>query len=68
MLTSALGHWLRIQLNNFFMGKEKKNNVLTVFFISHKSDVKIFLKWILLIKSWQIYCKDNKLAKCKISQ
>ena len=30
------------------MGKEKKAiNVLTAFFISHKSDVKTFLKWIL---------------------
>ena len=30
------------------MEKEKKViNVLIVFFISHKSDVKIFLKWIL---------------------
>ena len=30
------------------MGKEKKAiNILIVFFISHKSDVKTFLKWIL---------------------
>ena len=29
------------------MGKEKKTiNILTVFFISYKSDVKTFLKWI----------------------
>ena len=29
------------------MGKEKKTiNVLTAFFISHKSNVKTFLKWI----------------------
>ena len=31
------------------MGKDKKKksiNVLTVFFIFHKSDVKTFLKWI----------------------
>ena len=28
------------------MGKEKKINVLIVFFISHKSGVKTFLKWI----------------------
>ena len=30
------------------MGKAKKKsiNVLTAFFISYKSDVKIFLKWI----------------------
>ena len=38
-----LGHLLIIQLKKVFMGKEKKN-VLTVFFISHKSDVKTFLK------------------------
>ena len=36
---------LRIQLKKVFMEKEKKTiNVLTVFFISHKSDVKTFLK------------------------
>ena len=29
------------------MGKEKNTiNVLTIFFITHKSDVKTFLKWI----------------------
>ena len=30
------------------MEKEKKKtiNILTIFFISHKNDVKIFLKWI----------------------
>ena len=27
------------------MVKEKKINVLTVFFISHKNDITIFLKW-----------------------
>ena len=49
MLTSAVGHWLTIQLKKVFMGKEKKKtiNVLTAFFIFHKSDVKTFLKWIL---------------------
>ena len=37
---------LRIRLKKVFMEKEKKKtiNVLTVFFISHKSDVKTFLK------------------------
>ena len=32
-----------------FYGKRKKKtiNVLTAFFISHKNDVKTFLKWIL---------------------
>jgi len=31
-----------------FYGKRKKKviNILTAFFISHKSDVKTFLKWI----------------------
>ena len=44
----SLGHWLRIHLKKVYMGKEKKKtiNVLTAFFISHKSDVKTFLKWI----------------------
>ena len=48
MLTSAL----RVLVNNLvkesFYGKRKKKtiNVLTVFFIFHKSDVKTFLKWI----------------------
>ena len=41
------------------MEKEKKEiNVLIAFFISHKSDVKIFLKWILnlyCILTWPIY-------------
>ena len=47
MLTSALGHWLKIQLKKVFIGKEKiVINVLIAFFIFHKSDVKTFLKWI----------------------
>ena len=43
-----LGQWLTIHLKKVFMGKEKKKaiNILTIFFISHKSDVKTFLKWI----------------------
>ena len=44
-----LGHWLRIHLKKDFMRKRKKKkaiNILTAFFISHKSDVKTFLKWI----------------------
>ena len=42
-----LEYWLRIQLKKVFMGKEKKTiNILIVFFISHKSNVKTFLKWI----------------------
>ena len=45
---SAVGHWLRIQLKKIFMGKEKKKvNILTVFFISQKNNVKTFLKYIL---------------------
>ena len=41
---SVLRYSLRIQLKKIFMGKEKKTvNVLTAFFIYHKSDVKIFL-------------------------
>ena len=40
---------LRVLVNNpvkkKIMGKEKKTiNILTVFFISHKSDVKTFIK------------------------
>ena len=44
---------LRVLINNLvkknFYGKRKKKtiNVLTVFFIFYKSDVKTFLKWIL---------------------
>ena len=29
------------------MENEKKINILTAFFISHKSDIKTFLKWII---------------------
>ena len=45
MLTNAF----RILVNNPFKEnfyEEKKINVLIVFFISHKSGVKTFLKWI----------------------
>ena len=40
---------LRIYFKKVFMRKEKKKviNILTAFFIFHKSDVKTFLKWIL---------------------
>ena len=41
----TLGYWLIIHLKKVFMGK-KTINILTVFFIFYKSDVKIFLKWI----------------------
>ena len=48
MLTSALRYWLRIQLKKIFIGEEKYTiNVLSVFFIYHKSDVKTFFNWIL---------------------
>ena len=41
-----LGYWLIIHLKKKNYGKRKKKtiNVLTVFFISHKSVVKTFLK------------------------
>ena len=48
MLTNAL----RVLVNNpfkesFYWKRKKKTfNVLTIFFISHKSCVKTFLKWI----------------------
>ena len=44
----SLGHYLIIYLKKVFMGKGKKKtiNILTAFFISHKSDVKIYLKCI----------------------
>ena len=46
MLTNAL----RVLVNNLFKenfyGKKKVINILTTFFISYKSGVKTFLKWI----------------------
>ena len=43
MLTSALKTLIKNTVKKVFMGKEKKViNVLTAFFISYKSDVKIF--------------------------
>ena len=41
---ATLGYWLKIQLKKVFMGKKKTINVFITFFISHKSNVKIFLK------------------------
>ena len=41
-----LGHSLKIQLKKVFMEKKIIINVLTAFFISHKSDVKTFIKLI----------------------
>ena len=44
----SLGHWLIIHLKKVFMRKENKTiNILTAFFISHRSSVKAFLKWII---------------------
>ena len=47
MLTSAV--LVKNLIKESFYGKRKKKtiNVLIAFFISHKSDVKTFLKWIL---------------------
>ena len=42
-----LEHGLTIYLKKIYMEKEKKINVLIAFFISHKSGVKNFLKWII---------------------
>ena len=48
MLTNALRILVKNLVKESFYGKKKKTiNVLTVFLISHKSDVKTFLKWIL---------------------
>ena len=45
MLTSALKTLVKNPVKESFYGKRKKTiNVLTFFFISHKSNVKIFLK------------------------
>ena len=47
MLTSVL--WVLVKTpvkKKIYRKRKKKINVLTVFFISYKSDVKTFLKWI----------------------
>ena len=47
MLTNVLRALIDNPFKESFYGKRKKViNVLTSFFISHKSDVKTFLKWI----------------------
>ena len=49
MLMNVLGQWLIIHLKKVLWKKKKKKkaiNVLPVFSISHKSDVKTFLKLI----------------------
>ena len=44
---SALKVLVKNPIKESFYGKKKKTiSVLTTFFISHKSDVKNFLKWI----------------------
>ena len=49
MLTSALRALVKNPVKESFYGKRKEKviNVLTIFFIFHKSDVKTSLKWIL---------------------
>ena len=50
MLISALRVVVNISVKESFYEKRKKKktiNVLTTFFIYHKSDIKIFLKWII---------------------
>ena len=49
MLTNAFRVLVNNSFKESFYGKRKKKeeiDVLTAFFISHKSCVKIFLKWI----------------------
>ena len=47
MLTSVLRALVKNSIKESFYEKRKKKiNVLIAFFISHKSDVKTFLKWI----------------------
>ena len=52
MLTSAFRALVIISIKESFYKKRKKKkkktmNVVTAFFISHKSDIKTFLKWII---------------------
>ena len=48
ILTNTLRELVNNSFKESFYGKRKKKviNALTVFFISHKSSDKIFLKWI----------------------
>ena len=43
MLTSVLRTLIKNPVTESFYGKKKTINILTAFFIFHKSDVKIFL-------------------------
>ena len=46
MLTSALRALVKNPVKeSFYRKRKKKINVLRVFFIFHKNDVKTFLKW-----------------------
>ena len=49
MLTSALRALVKNPVKESFYGKRKEKviNVLTIFFIFHKNDIKTFLKLIL---------------------
>ena len=51
MLISALRALIKNSVKESFYRK-KKINVLTTFFIFHKSDVKTFLKWIVKGTRW----------------
>ena len=49
ILTSVLKALVKNLIKKSFYGKRKKKTInnLTVFFISHKSDVKTFFNWII---------------------
>ena len=47
MLTSALRILVNNPVKESFYEKKKTINILTAFFIFHKSNVKNFLKWII---------------------
>jgi len=48
MLTSTLRALVKnLVKESFYEEKKKTINILTVFFISQKNDVKTFLKWII---------------------
>ena len=53
MLISALRVLVKNSVKeSFYRKKKKKINILTTFFISHKSDVKTFLKLIVKGTRW----------------
>ena len=47
MLTNAFKTLVNNPFKESFYEKKKIVNILTTFFISHKSNVKTFLKWII---------------------